>query len=260
MEHDWPGATGLAEDVRYYGQWMRDEAEKRIGHLYPKVDVTAEMAQDRPDLLPYVGQQLTVIAWIWARDTRCPNPACAARTPLVRSFVIYSRGTNRVWAEVRSDEDRGVRVRIRCEGTPRCGTVGRRGAECIACGSHVDLDYIRDEGQSGRLGFTLLAVVADAARERIYLSPWSEQIRVASEAVPNWVPDTELPEKGLGFRVQRYGLLRHSMLHTPRQLSTLSTLTSLISECAILIARHGISLRANGRLRESTGHLSCDVH
>jgi len=39
----WKGAQGLAEDVRYYGQWMRDEAEKRIGHLYPQVEVTAEI-------------------------------------------------------------------------------------------------------------------------------------------------------------------------------------------------------------------------
>jgi putative DNA methylase len=69
------GAQGLAEDVRYYGKWMRDEAEKRIGHLYPKVEVTAEMAADRPDLEPYVGKELTVIAWLWARTVKSPNPA-----------------------------------------------------------------------------------------------------------------------------------------------------------------------------------------
>ena len=76
----WKGAQGLAEDVRYYGQWMRDEAEKRIGHLYPKVEITAEMAKERPDLKPYVGQKLTVIAWLWARTVKSPNPAFAQWT------------------------------------------------------------------------------------------------------------------------------------------------------------------------------------
>nr|WP_322815379.1 DUF1156 domain-containing protein [Chloroflexus sp.] len=51
----WQGAQGLAADVRYYGQWMRDEAERRIGQLYPKVTITAELAAERPDLQPLVG-------------------------------------------------------------------------------------------------------------------------------------------------------------------------------------------------------------
>ena len=73
----WKGAAGLAEDVRYYGKWMRDEAAKRIGHLYPKMEVTAEMARARPDLKSYVGRKLTVIAWLWARTVKSPNPAFA---------------------------------------------------------------------------------------------------------------------------------------------------------------------------------------
>ena len=87
----WKGATGLADDVRYYGQWMRDEAEKRIGHLYPKIEITHQMAKERPDLKPYVGQKLTVIAWLWARTVKCPNPACGARAPLVRSFWVSTK-------------------------------------------------------------------------------------------------------------------------------------------------------------------------
>jgi putative DNA methylase len=54
----WRGAQGLAEDVRYYGQWMRDEAEKRIGHLYPRVKIAAAMAKERTDLKEYVGEEL----------------------------------------------------------------------------------------------------------------------------------------------------------------------------------------------------------
>lgn len=93
----WHGAQGLAADVRYYGQWMRDEAEKRIGHLYPKVRITMEMAKDRPDLKEYVGEELTVIAWLWARTVKCPNPACGGKTPLVSSFSLSSRSSNRAF-------------------------------------------------------------------------------------------------------------------------------------------------------------------
>ena len=32
----WIGAKGLAEDVRYYGEWMKLQAFRKIGHLYPR--------------------------------------------------------------------------------------------------------------------------------------------------------------------------------------------------------------------------------
>jgi putative DNA methylase len=131
VEHDWPGATGLAEDVRYYGQWMRDEAEKRIGHLYPKVEVTAEMAKDRPDLLPYVGQQLTVIAWLWARTIQCPNPGCRARAPLVRSFWLSKKAGTECYAKPILDRDsKSVRFEIATKGEPPKHTTDRTGARC----------------------------------------------------------------------------------------------------------------------------------
>ena len=88
----WKGAQGLAEDVRYYGKWMRDEAEKSIGHLYPKIEITADMATDRPDLTPYVGRKLTVIAWLWARTVKSPNPAFAqVDVPLASTFMLSTK-------------------------------------------------------------------------------------------------------------------------------------------------------------------------
>ena len=96
----WKGATGLAEDVRYYGKWMRDEAEKRIGHLYPKVEVTAEMAAERPDLKRYVGRKLTVIAWLWARTVRSPNPAFAdVEVPLASTFILSKKKGKEAYVE-----------------------------------------------------------------------------------------------------------------------------------------------------------------
>jgi putative DNA methylase len=229
-ERVWTGATGLAADVRFYGKWMRDEAEKRIGHLYPKVSITPQLVKLQPDLAHFEGQALPTIAWLWARNTLCPNPACGVRSPLCRSFTIYSRGKNRVWVDASIGSDGVVRPIVRSVGVPPAGSVGRRGATCVACGAPIELDHIRDEGQADRLGMTLLAVVADAGRERVYVTPTEEHVEAATQANPSWVPDTALPEKGLGFRVQRYGLVRHSMLHTARQLCTLSALTDLIGE------------------------------
>src|SRR4029077_14467529 len=92
LTQSWPGATGLAEDVRRYGAWMRAEAQKGIGHLYPPIEITAEMARDRSDLKLLVGQKLTVIAWLWARTVKSPNPAFShVEVPLASSFVLCSK-------------------------------------------------------------------------------------------------------------------------------------------------------------------------
>ncbi|MBW2113076.1 MAG: DUF1156 domain-containing protein, partial [Deltaproteobacteria bacterium] len=133
----WHGAKGLAEDVRHYGRWMRDEAEKRIGHLYPKVRLPEEQG----------GGEATVIAWLWARTVKCPNPACGARMPLVRSFWLSKKKGKKAWVEPVVDGNR-YRFEVRTgEGQPRQGTVERRGATCLCCGTPVPLDHVRSEGR-----------------------------------------------------------------------------------------------------------------
>src|SRR6266567_994749 len=143
----WPGATGLAEDVRRYGKWMRDEAEKRIGHMYLKVKVG--------------GMDCTVIAWIWARTVTCPNPACVGTMPLVKSFSLArKKGAERYVIPIPD----GKRVRFEIagpDGVPREGTVGRTGAVCLLCGTPVPLSYIRAEGNAGHIGSQLMAMVAE---------------------------------------------------------------------------------------------------
>ena len=173
MEHDWPGATGLAEDVRYYGQWMRDEAEKRIGHLYPKVEVTAEMAQDRPDLLPYVGQQLTVIAWLWARTIQCPNPGCRARVA-ARAFVLACRKKKaRSASPIQSltANRQTVRFEIATKGEPPKHTTDRTGAHrCLFCDTFIKKQQLRDISIEHGLVEIPLAIVAEGSRDRVYLN------------------------------------------------------------------------------------------
>jgi len=215
--HSWPGATGLAEDVRRYGRWMRDEAEKHIGHLYPKAKL--------PD-----GTEATVIAWIWARTVTCPNPACAGIMPLVHSFWLgRKKGKERYVVPV--PDGKRVRFEIRGpQGFPREGTVGRTGAVCLLCGTPVPLAYIRAEGQAGRMGAQLMAIAAEGTRQRYYLPPSDEHEKAADVPRPNDVPDAELPEQALGFRVQGYGMRTWADLFTDRQLTALNAFTEMVQE------------------------------
>jgi putative DNA methylase len=217
----WPRATGLAEDVRRYGQWMRDEAEKRIGHLYPKAKL--------PD-----GSEANVIAWIWARTVKCPNPACGIQMPLVRSwwlgkkkgkeaYVVPHVGHGRIEFTIGHDVKKAP-----TKGND--GTVTRTGAICVACRTAVPLAYIRAEGKAKRIGVQLMAIVAEEHRGRVYLPPTPDHELAAKVPVPEDVPDTDLPEAALGFRVQAYGMTRHADLFTSRQLTALTTMSDLVLE------------------------------
>ena len=207
----WQGAAGLAEDVRYYGEWLREQAEQRIGHLYPKAKL--------PD-----GREATVIAWIWARTVKCPNPACEAEMPLVRSFILSKKKTNEAYVEpiIRGNNVEFV-VKIG-KGEVQPGTVNRRGATCICCQTPVPFPYIREEAQAGRMGAKLMAVVADGEPGRVYLTPAKLHAQAADVSMPKDYPQTELPKQALGFRVQQSGMTKHSDLFTPRQLTALTTL------------------------------------
>jgi putative DNA methylase len=230
----WKGAQGLAEDVRYYGQWMRDEAEKRIGHLYPKVEVTAEMAKERPDLSPYVGKKLTVIAWIWARTVKSPNPAFAdVDVPLASTFMLSTKAGMEVYVEPIIDED-GYRFTVRM-GAPKNAKAAKEGTKfsrgnfrCLMSGNPIDPTYVKAEGQAGRMGARLMAIVAEGTRNRLYLNPSNDHERIARNAQPDWKPDVEFFQKALGFRVGNYGMTRWSDLFTDRQLVALTTFSDLV--------------------------------
>jgi putative DNA methylase len=231
----WKGAQGLAEDVRYYGSWMREEAEKRIGHLYPEVRVTADMAENRPDLQPYVGKNLTVIAWLWARTVRSPNPAFSTvDVPLVSTFVLSSNAGKEVYIEpVVTDKSYRFDVKVgtpsNAENAKRGTTAGKRNAfRCLLSGVPVTYDHIRKEGQAGRLGTRLLALVAQTDAGKTYISPTVEMEEVAKRAVPDWIPDTPLPSNPRDFKTPNYGLTTYGSLFIPRQLVGLTTFSNLI--------------------------------
>ena len=232
----WKGATGLAEDVRYYGKWMRDEAEKRIGHLYPKVEVTKEMAAERPDLKRYAGRKLTVIAWLWARTVRSPNPAFAEmKVPLVSTFILSKKKGKEAYV-VPVIGDSGYHFTVRTgsplEDAKRGTKSGGSGSAflCLMSGVPMPFEYLRSEAKAGGMGARLMAVVAEGDRGRVYLSPTPEQESIALSAIPEDTPETNLPKRALGFRVQQYGMTKWRELFTNRQLVALTTFSDLICE------------------------------
>jgi putative DNA methylase len=235
IEREWRGAQGLAEDVRYYGRWMRDEAEKRIGHLYPKVEVTAEMARERPDLGPYVGKDLTVIAWLWARTVKSPNPAFAhVDVPLASTFMLSTKAGKEAYVEP-VIENGGYRFTVRT-GKPRDmeaaknGTKLSRGAnfQCLMSGTPITGDFIKAEGRAGRMGARLMGLVAEGDRERVYVAPTREHESAAFAAKPAWKPEGDVPARLTGGTCVPYGLSTWGDLFTSRQLVTLTTLSDLV--------------------------------
>jgi putative DNA methylase len=244
----WKGAQGLAEDVRYYGKWMRDEAERRVGHLYPKVEVTMEMAQERPDLKKYVGQKLTVIAWLWARTVKSPNPAFATvDVPLATTFMLSKKAGKEVYVEPVIELD-GYRFAVRV-GKPsdaeaaKMGTsAGKRKAfRCLVSNVPIRYDYIRAEAKAGRMGERLMTMVAEGERGRVYLSPTTEMERLARTAIPEWKPDCEMPKKHRDFKPPVYGMNNLGDIFTNRQLVALTTFSNLVQEAHGLVTHDALA-------------------
>lgn len=214
------GAQGLAEDVRSYGAWMKEEAERRIGHLYPKAKLPS-------------GGEATVIAWLWARTVASPDPAAnGAHIPLVRSFELSTKKGKETYVEpvLEGGTYRFVVRKGKVPAHLKDGTVGRTGARCVLTGTPFPLTYIRAEGKAGRLGQRLMAIVAEGQRERIYLDPTEEMVEVAEQAKPTWSPESELPTNPRDFKTPNYGMTTWGDLFTPRQLVALTTFSDLVAE------------------------------
>jgi putative DNA methylase len=243
---DWPGATGLAEDVRRYGAWMRAEAKYRIGDLYPDIDITAEMAVERADLIPVTGQSLTVIAWLWARTVKSPNPAYShVDVPLVSSFILSSKPGKEAYILPVIDGD-SYKFTIKMGHPPEslhAGTTAgkRHGFLCLLSKSPIDYAYIRNEGKCGRMGQRLMAIVAESSGGRIFLEPNHIHTEKALSATPSWIPNLDLPDNPRDFKTPNYGLLTFGDLFTPRQLVALNTYSDLVGEAMDLCHRDALA-------------------
>ncbi|HEY3382615.1 MAG TPA: DUF1156 domain-containing protein [Vicinamibacterales bacterium] len=249
FDRKWKDAEGLAADVRYYGKWMRDEAEKRIGHLYPKIEITAEMATERDDLKPLVGQKLTVIAWLWARTVKSPNPAFAhVDVPLTTTFTLGIKpGKEAFIAPVVEGGRYRFSVKV---GQPTDADATKKGTKltganfvCLMSGAPIGGDYIRAEARAGRMGERLMATVAEGHGFRVYLTPNEAAEGLARHAKPVWKPDVEFFQQALGFRVGNYGMTRWSDIFTSRQLVALTTFADMVHEARERVQRDATAAR-----------------
>jgi len=236
IAESWRGVQGIAEDVRHYAAWMRDEAERRIGALYADVELDSERLQDRGDLAPFAGQRLPVIAWVWARTVASPDPAFSTiHIPLVSTFWLSMKPGKETWIEpVIHGKGYSFSVRRGQPSDPDAVAAGtkevRGGFRCLFSGAAIPFDYVRAEAAAGRMRERLMAVVLEGRGTRVYLSPTEADERLACSATPAWLPEGALPDEGLGFRVQNYGLRRWDQLYSPRQLVALTTFSELVLE------------------------------
>lgn len=237
---EWSGASGLGEDVRRYGAWMREEAETRIGHLYPKIEITAAMVAARPDLKAYMGEELTVIAWLWARTVRSPNPAFShAEVPLVSNFILSSKLGSEVYIEpVITGGSYSFSIKF---GTPpataKDGTKLSRGAnfQCLLSNTPIEPKYIKSEGVSGRLGQRMMAIVAKGKRGRVYLSPDAFHEAIAAQATPEWKPEVVISGSTQYLGIKPYGMETFDQLFTSRQLVALNEFSDLVQRAIVRV-------------------------
>ena len=215
----WEGNIGLASDVEYYGAWMKEEAQRRIGHLYPKVKVPVEQG----------GGEATVIAWLWARTVKCPNPACGHESILVRSFDLSKKKGKERHVELVC-EGGEVRFEVAPGKATQDGTVNRRGATCVHCGAPIAFDHIREESREGRMGAKLMAIVAEGQRGRIYIAPDEAQMAAADVPMPDDYPQGKLAYYPGHLNTNVYGLDEFWKLFTNRQLTALTTFSELVGE------------------------------
>ena len=224
----WRGATGLADDIRYYGKWMREEAFKRNGHLYPQATL--------PD-----GSKATVIAWLWARTIPCANPACGIKMPMMKTFQLSKKRNNQHWVRPIIDRDTSsisFQVQDHPKGVPDGATVNRNGATCIACGNTATLVYVREQARAGNMGAQMTSIVAEGDRKRIFVSPDCKHTDAATFASPEWRPSQTII-KNPKVSALSYGTTHWHQLFTDRQLLTLTTFSDLIPEVKELIINHG---------------------
>ena len=224
---EWRGAAGLADDIRYYGKWMRDRAFERIGHLYPKVKL-----QD--------GSEATVILWLWARTIPCSNPACGVPMPLIKSFRLSKKKGREHWIRPVVDAvGRSVSFVVQDHdgGVPKDSTVDRNGAKCLVCGAAAPLAYAREQAKAGKMGEQMLAVVAEGKRGRLFFSPSEEYERIALSAEPKWRISQKMPATAHLVSGRGYGITRWSELFTERQLTALTTFSDLVGEVGKLVRK-----------------------
>ena len=238
LKKEWKGAEGLAEDVRYYGKWMRDKAWERIGDLYPKIN----------------GK--TVSVWLWTRTVRSPNPAIDVYVPLTKNFWLNNTKNEKIWIEPSLDKEGNELVYDVKHGNGHAPkpTMERNGGRCILSGAPITYDHIRSEGQAGRIKVQMMAIITSEGEGRTYHPPNNEQINAAKQAVPKWKPDQLVPTPSHDVdRLPMYGMYTWGDAFTPRQLVALTTFSELVKEGFEIIQQDALTLTLEMRNKAPKG-------
>ena len=225
----WKASKGLARDVSYYGEILKQKVFAKVGHLYPKIKLAAK----------HGGKEVNVVAWLWAKTVKCPNPRCGCKTPLIRNYSVCKKSGNISSIRPYIDNNR-VRFDMQYGRVLKGGTINRTGAKCISCDTSIPLDYIREEGNNNRINDELIAIIADGERGKIYLSPNIEHKLIIKSKKYEEQTYTPMPERALGFRVQPYGIDSFEKLYTKRQYLTLSTFCKTLVDLEKDIETHAI--------------------
>lgn len=235
IQREWHGAQGLAEDVRRYGYWMREEAKKRIGHLYPQVEITREMTQERPDLLPYAGKKLTVIAWLWARTVKSPNPEFSdVDVPLASTFVLSKKPGHEAYVQP-IIEGKSYHFAVKVGKPPKEAENGTKlGAKatfkCLMTNAPMDKEYVKSELLHQRGSVRMLAIVCEGTKGRIYISPLKDTCPEINSRDISFMPTNPISEDRRAFTPPDYGMPTYGDLFTPRQLLALDTFSDLVHD------------------------------
>ena len=244
-------AEGLAEDVKYYGEWMREHAFRRVGHLYPNVVLPPEYRQETA----------TVIAWIWTRTVPSPDPAFArAYVPIASSFLLSSKKGKEVWIKPIVDKEaKTIRYSIQEGGTAddiakaKAGTkAGRAAFTCLFSDTPITGHYIDEEAAKGYLSQVPIAIIAENAsrrKGRIYLPVDSKEQLAAIESAKLLSNTTnmshlEIPCRGTfasNAQGRRYGFHVFKDYFMDRQLLALITFGDLIHEVRAEIERDTVA-------------------
>ncbi|MCQ0971012.1 DUF1156 domain-containing protein [Paracoccus sp. TK19116] len=247
-------AEGLAEDVKYYGERLREKALEHVGHLYPQVDLPKE----------YGGGKATVIAWIWARTVPSPDPAFSSvQVPIASSFLLSAKAGKEAWVEPIVDKvSKSVSFAMHLGGSKSDREIAQRGTKlgvganfsCLLSGAAITADYVRSCAKSGQMGQQLMAIVAEGPKGRAYVAPTSFQEDLAKGAKSDWKPDLRFEPNALGFRVGNYGMETFGDLFTERQACGLNAFVEALQEIKEMLAedakRSGIPLIDERRLHE----------
>lgn len=215
------GTAGLVADVEAYGQWMLAEARARLGQHYPPIE----------------GR--TVLAWVWARQVLCPNPACQIQVPLVSKWTLAKKRGKEVVMVPRVVHEPAARGGSRFEFTiskdrrdllTRGTMSGRTGTECLNCGTAISVAHVRSEAMAGRMSLTLTAIAADGGRTREYFAPTAEHKAAAQVERPMDSISGAISTNPRWFSPPLYGLTDFSDLFTDRQLLAVTTFSDLVGE------------------------------